>query len=126
MTTTNDLTRLYEIAKAATPGPWIERDSYGSVSFIDDDGDVIIGAAPLGCENSSVDIDETDSLFLTTCHPGVVMGLIVRTLKAESSNRRLRKAMIYALRTFAENGHGAIFTALREQSGIPLEDVFEQ
>jgi hypothetical protein len=80
-----DLDKLEQLARAATPGRWKWRDDHGSVSLDRDVpdherkiGDHVAFAAPCGCENSSIVIDENDAALIEYASPDFMLEVVAR------------------------------------------------
>ena len=85
-----DLDKLYELAQAATPGPW----SWAGSSYINAVSMTNPENATVVCEMASVDDQEArnDAAYIAAADPTTILALIDRCQRAETALREIRTA----------------------------------
>jgi hypothetical protein len=104
---TPDLAKLKEIAKAATPGPWVERPNYGdpegtlAIIKIDPDGGIYWIVSRMAAFK-----DIQNATFIATFNPTTVLSLIERLELAEGALKNIQeKATVAAYSKQASAAH---------------------
>lgn len=85
--TDEEMKRLEELAKGATPGPW-DHDGFVEPEKVRSTDGTVARTAVLGDWDNGTPQQEKDAAYIAAAHPAVVLALIERVRKAEARAER--------------------------------------